>query len=184
MSEQQQREEGRPELPIENGFPIERVNEIAAKEGRARQHYRPIYTMHKWWARRPGCLFRAISLYSLLDETTSIDDLDLYEPGENQTLGDRGLTEDDLLSAIGEVDMENPEPLWDFYPKDVRIKGKKVLDPFMGALFRLADFDRRLGRGAMFRRSSDRRCGSDLQTVRFVVLFLCRGVRWRSDSHV
>ncbi|MFC7142922.1 DUF1156 domain-containing protein [Halosimplex aquaticum] len=132
MSEQQQREEGRPELPIENGFPIERVNEIAAKEGRARQHYRPIYTMHKWWARRPGCLFRAISLYSLLDETTSIDDLDLYEPGENQTLGDRGLTEDDLLSAIGEVDMENPEPLWDFYPKDVRIKGKKVLDPFMG----------------------------------------------------
>lgn len=38
------------ELPIERGFPLERINEIAAKEGRARRHYRPIYTMHKWWA--------------------------------------------------------------------------------------------------------------------------------------
>lgn len=90
MSEQEQskRSEGRPELPIERGFPIERVNEIAEKEGRAKQWYRPIYTMHKWWARRPGCLFRAITLYSLLNEDTTLDDVDVYEPGENQTLGE------------------------------------------------------------------------------------------------
>ncbi len=28
--------------------------------------------------------------------------------------------------------MDNPESLWEFYPKDVRIKNKKILDPFMG----------------------------------------------------
>ncbi len=56
--------EERKELPIERGFPIERVNEIAEKEGRgvAKQYYRPIYTMHKWWARRLGCVFRTISI--------------------------------------------------------------------------------------------------------------------------
>ena len=132
MSEQQPREEGRPDLPIERGFPIERVNEIAAKESRAKQHYRPIYTMHKWWARRPGCLFRAISLYSLLDEDTTVDDVEVYEPGENQTIGNNGFDKDDLVGAIESVDIDDPEPLWDFYPLDVRVRNKKILDPFMG----------------------------------------------------
>ncbi|GAA0529034.1 DUF1156 domain-containing protein [Halorubrum aquaticum] len=122
----------RTELPIERGFPIERVNEIAEKEGRAKQWYRPIYTMHKWWARRPGSLFRAISLYSLLDDETEESAVSLYEPGDNQTLGANGLDEADLLQAVSEVDMEDPESLWEFYPKDVRIDDKKVLDPFMG----------------------------------------------------
>ena len=132
MSEQQPREEGRPELPIERGFPIERVNEIAEKESRAKQWYRPIYAMHKWWARRPGCLFRAISLYSLVDEDTTPAEVNVYEPGENQQLANSGLDEDGLIEAIGNVDMDDPESLWDFYPKDVRIKDKKILDPFMG----------------------------------------------------
>jgi adenine-specific DNA methylase len=132
MSEQQPREESRPDLPIERGFPIERVNEIAEKESRGKQWYRPIYTMHKWWARRPGCLFRAISLYSLVDESTTADEVNVYDPGENQTLGDNGLSSSELISAINEVDLDNPEPLWEFYSKDVRIKDKKILDPFMG----------------------------------------------------
>ncbi|MDQ2055870.1 DUF1156 domain-containing protein [Halobellus sp. H-GB7] len=134
MSKQEQssESEGRSELPIERGFPIERVNEIAEKEGRAKQWYRPVYTMHKWWARRPGCLFRAITLYSLLDENTDVEDIELYEPGANQTLGSNGLSKEDLIKAIGDVSIDDPEPLWDFYPKDVRIKNKKILDPFMG----------------------------------------------------
>lgn len=130
--EESERSAGRPTLPIERGFPIERVNEIAEKESRAKQWYRPVYTMHKWWARRPGCLFRAITLYSLLDEDTTVDDIEVYEPGENQQLGSNGLSKADFVGAIGEVSMDNPEPLWDFYPKDVRIKDKKILDPFMG----------------------------------------------------
>ncbi|PSQ45418.1 hypothetical protein BRD17_01420, partial [Halobacteriales archaeon SW_7_68_16] len=68
----------RTELPIERGFPIERVNEIAEKEGRAKMYYRPIYTMHKWWARRLGCVFRAISLYTLLDDPEKVS---VFEPG-------------------------------------------------------------------------------------------------------
>ena len=93
----------RPELPIERGFPIERVNEIAQKEGRAKQWCRPIYTMHKWWARRPGCLFRAITMYSLLDGDTTVDDVEVYEPGENQTLGNNGLGPKSLVDAIGDI---------------------------------------------------------------------------------
>ncbi len=124
---------GRTERPIERGFPIERVNEIAAKESRAKQWYRPIYTMHKWWARRPGCLFRAITLYSLLDEDTDPEELAVYEPGENQTLGSNGHSAAELLDAAADVDMDNPESLWEFYPKDVRLpEDTKVLDPFAG----------------------------------------------------
>lgn len=131
MSRQEQsgRTEGRPELPIERGFPIERVNEIAEKESRAKQWYRPTYTMHKWWARRPGCLFRTICLYSLLDDP---DNVEVYEPGENGTLGDFTDGHSDVEKLIEDVDMADPESLWELYPKDVRIGDKKILDPFMG----------------------------------------------------
>jgi len=138
MSEQsgssQERHE-RTELPIERGFPIERVNEIAEKEGRAKMHYRPIYTMHKWWARRLGCVFRAISLYTLLDDPEKVS---VYEPGhEGETLaayGDdaEGESDLDIASLLERVDMTDPESLWELYPKDVRVEDKKILDPFMG----------------------------------------------------
>ncbi len=119
----------RKELPIERGFPIERVNEIAAKEGRAKMHYRPIYTMHKWWARRLGCVFRAISLYSLLDDPEKIE---IHEPGENGSLSDFGGGHSNVENLIENVDMADPESLWELYPKDVQIDDKKILDPFMG----------------------------------------------------
>ncbi|MFW9814155.1 MAG: DUF1156 domain-containing protein [Candidatus Thorarchaeota archaeon] len=53
--------------PIESTFPIAQVNKIAEKEstGFGRRHYRPVYVMHKWWARRLGSVFRTILLYSL-----------------------------------------------------------------------------------------------------------------------
>jgi adenine-specific DNA methylase len=114
------------ELPIERGFPIERVNEIAEKESRAKMHYRPIYTMHKWWARRLGCVFRTICLYALLDDPEKIE---VREPGDEQeTLSD----EDDLAEMLANVSLSDPEALWDLYPKDVRVEDKKILDPFMG----------------------------------------------------
>ncbi|MHC3382042.1 DUF1156 domain-containing protein [Haloarcula sp. H-GB5] len=138
MSEQSGSSSGqreRTELPIERGFPIERVNEIAAKEGRAKMHYRPIYTMHKWWARRLGCVFRTISLYTLLDDPEKVS---VFEPGhEGGTLADYGddadgTAEMDIASLLERVDMSDPESLWELYPKDVRVEDKKVLDPFMG----------------------------------------------------
>jgi adenine-specific DNA methylase len=138
MSEQSGSSEGRQErteLPIERGFPIERVNEIAEKEGRAKMYYRPIYTMHKWWARRLGCVFRAISLYTLLDDPEKVS---VYEPGhEGSTLasygdGADGESDLDIASLLERVDMADPESLWELYPKDVRVEDKKILDPFMG----------------------------------------------------
>jgi putative DNA methylase len=60
-----------PGHPIENTFPIAEVNAIAEREstGFGRRHYRPVYVMHKWWARRLGSVFRTILLYSLADES-------------------------------------------------------------------------------------------------------------------
>jgi adenine-specific DNA methylase len=41
------------------------VSELAQFESGKRQYYRPIYSIHKWWARRPGALFRAILLSAI-----------------------------------------------------------------------------------------------------------------------
>jgi len=54
---------------IEVEFPVSKINKIAEKEstGFGRRHYRPVYIMHKWWARRLGSIFRSILLYTLSD---------------------------------------------------------------------------------------------------------------------
>lgn len=130
MSEQESPEKSnKAELSIEKSFPIERVNEIAEKEARgiAKQYYRPIYTMHKWWARRLGCVFRTICLYSLLDGSNAAE---IKEPGADSTLSDVGTN--NIQQRIDKLNASNPEALWDLYSKDVTIDDKKVLDPFMG----------------------------------------------------
>jgi len=38
------------------------ISRLAQDETGKRQHYRPVYSLHKWWARRPGALFRSIIL--------------------------------------------------------------------------------------------------------------------------
>lgn len=38
------------------------ISQLAQDETGKRQYYRPIYSLHKWWARRPGALFRALIL--------------------------------------------------------------------------------------------------------------------------
>jgi adenine-specific DNA methylase len=121
----------RTSLPIERAFPIERINEIAEKEGRAKQHYRPIYTMHKWWARRLGCVFRSICLYSLLDADADAD-IEVTEPGNATTLGDFSRESEQIRQVLDRVDATDPSALWDLYPKDVTVEEKKLLDPFMG----------------------------------------------------
>ena len=56
---------------IEKDFPIERLNEIAKKEGNAKK---PIYQIHKWWARRLSSVFRSILLTSFLTEDITEDE--------------------------------------------------------------------------------------------------------------
>lgn len=132
----------RREFPIERGFPIEQVNDLADREGRAKLHYRPLTTMHKWWARRLGSVFRAICLYSLVDDASAVtvSEPDSLISGEgNATLdgfdGDSEEDKDhdfDVERLLSEIDLETPDALWDLYSKDVRVSDKKVLDPFMG----------------------------------------------------
>lgn len=50
---------------IEVDFPIGQVNPLAQREANAK---RPIYMLHKWWARRLGCVFRTIVLSSLIPD--------------------------------------------------------------------------------------------------------------------
>jgi putative DNA methylase len=38
------------------------ISQLAQDEAGKRQYYRPVYSIHKWWARRPGALFRSILL--------------------------------------------------------------------------------------------------------------------------
>ncbi len=54
---------------IEEGFPIVEINRLAAPE---RNAFKPIYQMHKWFARRASSVFRAILLGCLKPAGTDI----------------------------------------------------------------------------------------------------------------
>ena len=47
---------------IENDFDVPFVSEMALREKQVQQNYRPVIAVHKWFARRPGTLFRSLLL--------------------------------------------------------------------------------------------------------------------------
>ncbi len=47
---------------IERDFDVPFVADLALREKQIQQNYRPIMAVHKWFARRPGTLFRALIL--------------------------------------------------------------------------------------------------------------------------
>src|SRR4051812_17221154 len=49
---------GRGALSIEVGFDVSFIAGMALREKQVQQNYRPIIAVHKWFARRPGTLFR------------------------------------------------------------------------------------------------------------------------------
>src|SRR5262249_37273263 len=49
-------------LTIERDFDVAFVAGLALREKQIQQNYRPIIAVHKWFARRPGTLFRALLL--------------------------------------------------------------------------------------------------------------------------
>lgn len=49
-------------MSIEKNFDIPFVADLALREKQIQQNYRPIIAVHKWFARRPGTLFRALVL--------------------------------------------------------------------------------------------------------------------------
>jgi len=57
---------------IETDFPFAELGEIAEAESWRKEIYRPIYHLHKWWAKRLGSVFRAIILASVYPEGAPI----------------------------------------------------------------------------------------------------------------
>jgi tRNA1(Val) A37 N6-methylase TrmN6 len=54
---------------IEKDFPFADLSLIAERESWRKEVYRPVYYIHKWWAKRLGSVFRGILLGACLDET-------------------------------------------------------------------------------------------------------------------
>lgn len=53
---------------IEKNFDISFIADLALREKQIQQNYRPIIAVHKWFARRPGTLFRGLLLSEFLDK--------------------------------------------------------------------------------------------------------------------
>lgn len=55
-------------------FPFEFISSIAERESWRKEVYRPIYHVHKWWAKRLGSVFRGIILGCILPEKDDFRD--------------------------------------------------------------------------------------------------------------
>lgn len=53
---------------IEDNFPFAKLSAVAEAESWRKEVYRPVYYLHKWWARRLGSVFRGILLGACLEE--------------------------------------------------------------------------------------------------------------------
>ena len=58
-------------MTIERNFDLPLIAAMALKEKQIQQNYRPIIAVHKWFARRPGTLFRGLILSEFSDEPLS-----------------------------------------------------------------------------------------------------------------
>ncbi len=55
-------------MPLENNFDVPFIAALALREKQIQQNYRPIIAVHKWFARRPGTLFRGLILSEFSDK--------------------------------------------------------------------------------------------------------------------
>lgn len=81
-------------------FPFEFLSVLAERESWRKEIHRPIYYLHKWWAKRLGSVFRGILLGCALDERAdltkdffeshSFDNVTVYDPflGSGTTVGE------------------------------------------------------------------------------------------------
>ena len=85
---------------IEKDFPFAEISLVAERESWRKEVYRPVYYLHKWWARRLGSVFRGIVLGACLDDTedfwdhfyarNSFDSTVVFDPfmGSGVTIGE------------------------------------------------------------------------------------------------
>src|SRR6266404_5269083 len=55
-----------------DSFPFEFISQLAEMESWRKEVYRPIYHIHKWWAKRLGSVFRGILLASALRDSENL----------------------------------------------------------------------------------------------------------------
>ena len=91
------------------------MSNLAQVEAGKRQYYRPIYSLHKWWARRPGALFRAIILLA---------------------------SRPDLANSLFETGGKNSISEYSSYFESYDLNDVIVFDPFMGGGTTLAEANR------------------------------------------
>jgi hypothetical protein len=92
-------------MSMEHAFDVPFVAALALREKQIQQNYRPIIAVHKWFARRPGTLFRALLLSELGErplaeafyEANDFPGLQVADPfmGGGTPLIEAKLTEDD-----------------------------------------------------------------------------------------
>ncbi|MHB1423873.1 MAG: DUF1156 domain-containing protein [Gemmataceae bacterium] len=112
----------RPKTCLEVDFPIVPINALSALEGNAGK---PIYQMSKWWARRRGCVFRAMLIAAAMEaprRKKAPDGPD--EPDESEA-----------HKAVWDVYYANHQKAGSF-------KHLKVLDCFMGGGVTLVEASR------------------------------------------
>src|SRR5450759_3256361 len=64
----------KPRLLETDAYPFEFISEVAERESWRKEIHRPIYHLHKWWAKRLGSIFRGILLGAALDEGADLRD--------------------------------------------------------------------------------------------------------------
>lgn len=62
----------KPRLIEADAFPFEFVSRLAERESWRKEVHRPIYHVHKWWAKRLGSVFRGALLGSVLPEQADL----------------------------------------------------------------------------------------------------------------
>src|SRR5205814_7995847 len=55
-----------------DSFPFEFISQLAEMESWRKEIHRPIYHIHKWWAKRLGSVFRGILLGSALPDCENL----------------------------------------------------------------------------------------------------------------
>src|ERR1700689_2387808 len=57
-----------------DAFPFEFLSQLAERESWRKEIHRPIYHVHKWWAKRLGSVFRGILLGSVLPSDITLEE--------------------------------------------------------------------------------------------------------------
>lgn len=139
-----------------DNFDFEFLSQLAERESWRKEIHRPIYHLHKWWAKRLGSVFRGILLGSLLPEDKKLSDnfyfshnfsnTSVFDPfmGSGTTVGEAhklGLTAlgrdinpvavESVRVALGPMDKEK---IYREFEKLTETVGQKIL-----GLYRSAD---------------------------------------------